>query len=459
MPRATRSPAANQFELLGGSDDEELARSLQGKLDLGVGRGARERSASPKRTGGRQDPLLRGRVPNVHWRATSLDELRAHDHFRALPPVDDVHVGGPRTFAYVRQDDPLWSELHAGVITSRHLLGALGLCEPRAAAELGLSPAMAGHGQALGAWASLCGEAEEGVTWQADAARAVDAEEDALLAALNEEAIDAFNAATRKARATERALVGRPRGGSARARRGLGSGCSISAVRCAWGSAQEASTLRSAVEQLEPGACLAEAGLSMLDVTTLPPVIAERVRGAALPPIGASPDAMLRRADGQLETVEVKNVCPFVKDRKRPGGFCVWRGAHDGEPSSTLGRGPHAQLLSTHVPQVQLEMLCARCRAGRLLSASACFGINEFRMERDDEYLSLLLHFLGLFYNRYVRTRTPPPEDFFRGEADGELYLRLLARTAELARRATLVRHIAQPWRVDGDDDAFFIAN
>ena len=214
------------------------------------------------------------------------------------------------------------------------------------------------------------------------------------------------------------------------------------------------------------GVYLEEAGLCMLDASrlpalALPPSLAGAPAGARrapadasrLPPIGASPDAFVVRVDGSRLVVEVKNVCPFVLDRKRPGGFCVARDA-----DSALARGPHEQLLVTHVPQFQLEMLCAGCASGLLVSSSACAGINVFRAARDDAYLALLLHFVGVFYTRHVRAGVPPGADFFPtpgDAAEGSLYDRLLARTAELAREAVLERHIAQPWRT-AERSAFF---
>jgi hypothetical protein len=61
-----------------------------------------------------------------------------------------VTLAGPDTFWWVRQDDELWDELHDGVLTSRHLLSALGMRERRAAKLLGfgnhlVTPDAIGH--------------------------------------------------------------------------------------------------------------------------------------------------------------------------------------------------------------------------------------------------------------------------------------------------------------------------
>ena len=47
---------------------------------------------------------------------------------------------------YVRQDSPLWRALHAGILTSGTLNGALGFHEPTAIARLGLPKHFGTHG-------------------------------------------------------------------------------------------------------------------------------------------------------------------------------------------------------------------------------------------------------------------------------------------------------------------------
>ena len=84
----------------------------------------------------------------------------------------------------------------------------------------------------------------------------------------------------------------------------------LGAVRCAWGSAKEATALASVLEAL-PEATMEEAGLAVLSAEAIPDGELRRAFLAGeLPLLGASPDAMLRPAPGApLEIVEVKNVC------------------------------------------------------------------------------------------------------------------------------------------------------
>ena len=104
------------------------------------------RAGSPRKTSGRHARFRSGCAPNIYWCSVSPDELRAHPRYVPLPPASDVRLAGPETFWWVRQDDPLWVELHEGVFTSRYLLAALGFKEPRAVRALGLLPSLAQPG-------------------------------------------------------------------------------------------------------------------------------------------------------------------------------------------------------------------------------------------------------------------------------------------------------------------------
>ena len=55
-----------------------------------------------------------------------MEALREQPGFASLPAVQDVHLAGPSTYRYVRQDTGLWDDLHAGVCTTGILNAALG---------------------------------------------------------------------------------------------------------------------------------------------------------------------------------------------------------------------------------------------------------------------------------------------------------------------------------------------
>lgn len=78
-----------------------------------------------------------------------LDATGSHRHDQASLPLL-MHRR-----RYVRQDSPLWRALHAGVLTSSTLSGALGFYEPAGVAQLGLPRHMQSRGPLLAAYQNL----------------------------------------------------------------------------------------------------------------------------------------------------------------------------------------------------------------------------------------------------------------------------------------------------------------
>jgi hypothetical protein len=238
-----------------------------------------------------------------------------------------------------------------------------------------------------------------------------------------------------------------------------------SGVRCAWGSAAEAGTLYGLLAAF-PEARLAEAGLCV------PPPDALRHAPPGVPPLGASPDALIAwpaasphapppaagadAAAERWEVVEVKNSCPF----RRTGSAAA---ARDFVLSD---RGPPNDFPTQHVAQLQLEMLCARTASGLLVCDSATRGAAVYRMLRDEQYLQWTLTLLARFANLHVvpggASGAAWPggraELFSRG-ADAQLLADWLARTRRLAGRAQLLDYIAAPRRPDEADERPFLPN
>ena len=80
----------------------------------------------------------RGRTPNLYWLAPHDEQLRRHPRFIALPHVEDVVVGHPSSYRYVRQHTELWDDMHAGRITTGCLTAALGFQEDGVCKALGM---------------------------------------------------------------------------------------------------------------------------------------------------------------------------------------------------------------------------------------------------------------------------------------------------------------------------------
>ena len=163
----------------------------------------------------------------------------------------------------------------------------------------------------------------------------------------------------------------------------------------------------------------------------------------SVPPIGASPDAIVRfptKDSGvpgwERLVVEVKNHSPFRRDPGKPGVFYV----NDRTPFETPP--PY------HVPQLQMEMLAADTRAGLLCMQSATRGVRVFRIERDDEYCAGMLRTLGAMHEEYVLRGREPPERMF---SDRDWYFDLVRRTVKIAKGATLWEEIPYHARLPGE--------
>lgn len=311
-----------------------------------------------------EPPRTSGRLPNVYHRAPSMQELRQMTQFEALPPVEAVALAGPASHRYVRQDDPLWSQLHEGVLTTGRVRGALGLYERSAAKKIGIPNGRVGHSDLLHAYHHLHRAACAGPS-----DFVVDSDVAAAAAAHNAAAVLAFNASKGQAAPAAGAVTGgaaaaaagasrpqcpsggdtgqpaaaggsqvaadaaaagpTPAGKSRHARRRLRkkqervaataaatpagqlqpspvggvseehklrkaralSSLGLPSICCSWGSAQEAAALVQ-VAAAFPLSQLAEVGLCRLQLELLPP--SWGFEPSSLPPIGASPDALIR---------------------------------------------------------------------------------------------------------------------------------------------------------------------
>lgn len=214
------------------------------------------------------------------------------------------------------------------------------------------------------------------------------------------------------------------------------------------------------------GVTLCEAGLMQLEVVEAPEDIAclwacknsadggkskAGARAQADLLIGASPDGIVRYGNGTLEVVEVKNHAPFRTARPRKGSKSPppSRGRTAASSSSSTSptyelfdNGPMDSIGCWHVPQLQLEMLCAgpACQSAIFASCSGTKGAHLFRMERDDAYLTHMLRLLRYFHDTYVSTGLAPPPDFLAVDPPpSELdYAAFLQRTLDLADKAPL---------------------
>ncbi|PRW39169.1 Restriction endonuclease type II-like [Chlorella sorokiniana] len=287
-----------------------------------------------------------------------MEQLRRDPRvpLEGLPPVEQLALAGPESHRYVRQDDPLWDQLHAGVLTTGLVRGALGLYEKTTAKKLGIPSGRSGHGELLKAYHHLCHQPSSSSSSSSSSADLAAA---AVVAAHNAAAVVAFNAAKGANGAASsgndqrrqdvlqgpavaavpaaaaadgagtEAAEGKSKGAKKRLRkkqakaaaalqaaglspdqhgsasdaewgiseeRKLRKGRALSslgllAICCSWGSAQEAAALLQ-VAGAFPASQLAEVGLCRLQPELLP--ASWGFGPGSLPPIGASPDALIR---------------------------------------------------------------------------------------------------------------------------------------------------------------------
>lgn len=438
----------------------------------------------------------RGRVPNVFWRAVSADDLRAEARFVALPEVADVALGGRRSFAYVRQGTELWDALHDGRCTTGLLLGALGFSEDGVDRRaLGFGSRGRGSGATIAACRRLrrakVGEDEVDAEEEAEAQRRNDeavADFNRSLSISNDAsasedepngdvyAVEAAPVLSTEASAMDIMLASlslkptshqpkqkhKSKGAKGKSKkkkkrsskpnrakaddgtmltnaqycRAVAKGGEL-AVRLAWGSAQESSTLCSLMMHFKDS-IVHEAGLCMLD----PDLIPTEWQIGLLPPIGASPDGLITMANGERFVLEIKNSSPF---REVPGGYII------------SDREPYEKPPGYHMPQVQLEMLCTGTRSALLAMQNMTYGIRVYRVDRCDDFIAGMLRRISRLYTSFVtpfEARDPPSN----WEVQTPAHKSLVRTAARLARESTLFCHIRTglvPDSIEVDEDAF----
>ena len=388
---------------------------------------------------------------NVHWRSISTEELRSHPLYTSLPPPETVAITSPRDFALIRQGSWQWDALHSGRLTTSKAACCLGFYEAKASGVLGVPKGLTGHGRVQGAWQQL---ATEKLLCERDWALLRTPTRSAKPSAPQPPTVRSSKPSVPQPPSapglgpsscwTPSPAQQHPFSHTAPryvARRGYSS---VSSARLAWGSAQESTAIVQAINFIHaqnaaggmgglvgrvcevgllPAEALAcEAGLeeplAALSLSgSLPPAPPPSAAEAAatvqslqqltsaglLPPLGASPDGLVRYYSSSssasccsCEVIEVKCSSPFVTG-----------------PRDTIAVSPRPAppLGSWHMPQLQLEILCAgpACTGALLVVMTALQGATIYRVPRDDGYIAEMLHWLGAFTARYLAPPPPPP--------------------------------------------------
>jgi len=396
-------------------------------------------------------------LANIRWRSFSTDELRSHPLYRALPETSSVRqLETPADLAHFRQGSRQWEALHPGRLTTSKAAACLGFYEPQAAATLGVPKFLRRHTRAVDA----CLELRKSALGPEEWGKLVDPPEPAPVQEPEPTAPKAgaedlsptpcwgpvqpppVSPATSNSTAHFAcAHLPARRWISPAEKRSVRDGsliADVQAARRAWGTAQEPTALLTCLnvlhERYGTSAELREVGLMALEAWPGDGATAvaaddgiygslrEMQLAGLLPPIGASPDGLAwfqhAREDPTTgtgaefcEVVEVKCHSPFTEGSS--GGVSVF-GTVPGAATATAT----LSIGSWHIPQLQLEMLCAgpRCRAALYVGMTAMGGASVFRIKRDDAYISQMIHWLSRFYTTYVKapvagatTPLPPP--------------------------------------------------
>ncbi|KAJ9517308.1 hypothetical protein QJQ45_016676 [Haematococcus lacustris] len=368
------------------------------------------------------------RTPNLFLGAIPTQQLRQyHANFVGLPPVEQLVVQQPDTFRYVRQEERLWEELHAGLITSGKLPDALGLRSSQAVQLLG---GFKDSGAVERAWRHSLLPRWQGRLQPSPPHLAPDP------AAPHAAADLAHNEAQRiRAYCSKQGLEALPEGGlwgeeEQRRQRQL---ClqvaaeGSTACRLLWGSVQEGAALH-ALGQLFPHSWVEEVGL-LAPCCCLPPggvcwqwlrgQLPGGITGAELPALAASPDATISHA--------LPLTWKAGGDESDPGSYHLkdW--------------GPLSQPRTAWVPQLQLHCLAAATSSVLLLSRSAGQGVTLFRMFRHDPYLAYMLGILRQLHLDYAARGCAPPPDLFNSPSMQPQHDALVTATMELSGTAVMV--------------------
>jgi hypothetical protein len=185
-----------------------------------------------------------------------------------------------------------------------------------------------------------------------------------------------------------------------------------------------------------PSAMMEEIGCAMLEACSDEIPEEWGVGIGDLPLIGASPDGILVRANGEREVVEVKTMCPFQQGTRGKKGYQI-----------NCSPNPHPfKVNPSHMPQIQMEMFCTGTNICNYVCASSTHGVAIFRVARSAEYIQTMLLVLSRLESELL-SQYPPDEipGEFRDEAQ---FFRADPRCARLRDLSTKLAKDTTLWRL-----------
>jgi hypothetical protein len=373
-----------------------------------------------------------GNLPDIHWRAISMDHLRMHPLFDALPEYIDK-LESLEDVRYFRQDTWQWDALHAGRCTTSQASAALGFLEPEAASLLQIPKSWQRGG--VSAYHRLSGKAALRTLEDMQKALLVTGEtltdmqeawhlEDETVRLTKKKELKVWSdpPSSNFPFAAKYAVRTSPADREHRKKSAANMG--MMSTKMSWGNAQEATALLTALNyfhQSDPGVRMEEVGMCgaglALNNTFL---------------LGASPDGLIRHSNGTKEVLEVKNHCPFYSTK---------RGYKNPDKDFAIKSFPFSEpyLQPLYVPQLMMEMLCTDCKSAVMVRQTATTGALIIRVYRNDDWINEMLYWLKKFQTQYVQEETPPPTNFFW---DDDRYRAFVRHTNELAGTVEVLSHV-----------------
>eukprot|EP01023_Acetabularia_acetabulum_P009982 TRINITY_DN14533_c0_g1_i1.p2 TRINITY_DN14533_c0_g1~~TRINITY_DN14533_c0_g1_i1.p2 ORF type:complete len:158 (-),score=1.60 TRINITY_DN14533_c0_g1_i1:139-612(-) len=134
---------------------------------------------------------------------------------------------------------------------------------------------------------------------------------------------------------------------------------------------------------------------------------------------------------------DVKNICPFSFQDQQ----------YNNNNRQTINqyvlndKGPFDTVRPQYVPQLYIEMFATNSSSILFVMRSSMKGHKAFRLQRNNEYMKLMLIYVSKFNQQFVRGRQRVYQNFFYSD---QLYQKFLNMTLKIAQEAELV-HETQP--------------
>jgi len=328
---------------------------------------------------------------NVMWRAIPMEDLRRHPLYVPLHENGPEIINSTKDLSKFRQSSYQWDVLHNGRLTTSMVARSLGLLESKASTYLDVPKSLRGS-QAVQAVYNLLDDPIEDFSSLLNVSDTSHAGSHAT--GTSPWKVKTGNKIEKFANSAH--CLYRPKHNFAGGKRLISS---VSEAKMSWGSCQEATAILVALNYFKDTAIVSEVGLNAFENVLNEDgtrhfqksewfQIKELVASGHLPLLGSSPDGMINHHNGTIECLEVKCLSPFTM-------------SSDNKSMSLKTYVPD-KVATFHIPQLMFHMLCGDTSSAVVVTLTAQKGARIYRVQRNNELIMLMLHFIKLFYTSYV---------------------------------------------------------